>query len=418
LLDVSKKCPQCGEQVPVSPNFPVWCPACEWGMAKPEQERKGIFRARADRWSARRVEALFQQVSDSSVQRPGWDLARLASYALAICVHVAFLALIGLAIWLIVAISSIVTIVLGLFALLLAFELRPRLGSFGKLKNVRHRGDAPVLFGVLDQVAAETGARPAHAVVIDADWNAAYTTVGWRRRRVVILGLPLWDVLPADQKIAVLGHEFAHGVNGDARRGIVVGTSIATLNRLYVLLQPGPRLHRANPQTALAEAFMPVILAALRSVVVSMLIMHRLVSLRASQRAEYLADAIAARVASPASTAGALDTIVTGRSTHSWVLQRRKFSVGKIAFWDQMRSDLSAIPQSEKERRRREHARDRLRVTDTHPPTHLRIKMVQGLPVSKAVISLSATQEAAIRAELAQDYDRISTQIDGASRLR
>src|SRR5262245_36782790 len=42
LLDVSKKCPQCGEQVPVSPNFPVWCPACEWGMAKPEQERKGI----------------------------------------------------------------------------------------------------------------------------------------------------------------------------------------------------------------------------------------------------------------------------------------------------------------------------------------------------------------------------------------
>jgi Zn-dependent protease with chaperone function len=146
--------------------------------------------------------------------------------------------------------------------------------------------------------------------------------------------------------------------------------------------------------------------------------MHRLVSLRASQRAEYLADAIAARVASPTSTAGALDTIVTGRSTHSWVLERRKFNVGKIAFWDQMRSELSAIPQSEKERRRREHARDRLRVTDTHPPAHLRIKMVQGLPVSKAVISLSATQEAAIRAELAQDYDRISTQIDGASGFR
>jgi hypothetical protein len=44
--------------------------------------------------------------------------------------------------------------------------------------------------------------------------------------------------------------------------------------------------------------------------------------------------------------------------------------------------------------------------------------MVQGLPVSKAVISLSATQEAAIRAELARDYDRVSIQIDDASGLR
>jgi Zn-dependent protease with chaperone function len=402
--------------MPASPNFTVWCPACEWGMAKPEQERKGILRARADRWSKRRVEALFNQVSSSRVHRPGWDLARLASYALAICVHVAFLALIGLAIWLIVAISNIVTIVLGLFALLLAFELRPRLGSFRKLTNVRRKEDAPALFGLLDQVAAETGARRAHAVVIDAGWNASYTTVGWRRRRVVILGLPLWDALPADQKIAVLGHEFAHGVNGDARRGVVVGTSIATLSRLYVLLEPGPRLRRADYRTELAEAFAAVVLAALRSIVAGILSVQRLISLRASQRAEYLADDIAARVASPASTAGALDTIVTGRSTHSWVLERRKFNIGKTGFWDQMRSALSAIPQSEKERRRREHARGRLRVTDTHPPTHLRVKMLQGLPASKPLISLSATQEDAIRAELAQDYDRISALIDGAAR--
>jgi Zn-dependent protease with chaperone function len=416
LVDMSQKCPQCGEQMPAPPNFTAWCPACEWGMAKPAPERKGILRARADRWSARRVEALFQQVSGSRVHRPGWDLARLASYALAICVHVAFLALIGLAIWLIAGITNIVTIVLGLFALLVAFELRPRLGSFRKLANVRRREDAPVLFGLLDQVAAETGAKRAHAVVIDADWNAAYTTVGWRRRRVVILGLPLWDALPADQKVAVLGHEFAHGVNGDARRGVVVGTSIETLSRLYVLLQPGPRLHRSKGRTALAEAVASVVMAALRSVVAGVLIMQRLISLRASQRAEYLADDIAARVASPASMAGALDTIVTGRSTHAWVLERRRFNVGKTAFWDQMRSALSAIPPSEKELRRREHARGRLRVTDTHPPAHLRVKLLQGLPASKALISLSETQEEAIRAELAQDYDRISTVIDDAAR--
>lgn len=43
--------------------------------------------------------------------------------------------------------------------------------------------------------------------------------------------------------------------------------------------------------------------------------------------------------------------------------------------------------------------------------------MVRGLPASKAVIPLSATQEEAVRAELAQDYDRITTQVDGASSI-
>jgi hypothetical protein len=83
-----------------------------------------------------------------------------------------------------------------------------------------------------------------------------------------------------------------------------------------------------------------------------------------------------------------------------------------MTFWDQLRSGLSAVPESEKERRRRERARERLRLTDTHPPAHLRIKLMQGLPASAAVLSLSAAQEEAIRAELARDYDRISAQID------
>jgi hypothetical protein len=91
----------------------------------PEQERPGFFRSRADRWSARPVEALFQQVAGSAGRRPGWDLARLASYALAILVHAFFLALIALGLWLIVAISSVPSIILGLVVLLLAFEVRP-----------------------------------------------------------------------------------------------------------------------------------------------------------------------------------------------------------------------------------------------------------------------------------------------------
>ena len=143
-----------------------------------------------------------------------------------------------------------------------------------------------------------------------------------------------------------------------------------------------------------------------------MLMLQQLITLRASQRAEYLADAIAARVASPASMAAALDTIVTGQSTHSWILERRQFSDARTLFWDQLRSALLAVPETEKERRRRVRARARLRATSTHPPTHLRVRMLEARPKSRPALTLTAAQEAAIRAELAADYTRIATQID------
>lgn len=409
--DTSFACPQCGDSLQQSRQFPAWCPACEWGLTDGQERRAGFFRSRLDRWSARQVEALYRQVSGSSVQRPGWGVARLASYTLAICVHAFCIALIIVAVWMIAAMLNVVTAFLAMFALLLALELRPRLGSVRKLKHVKHRADAPVLFGVLDQVAAEVGARPAHAVHADASWNASYAAVGWRRCRVVTLGLPLWDTLSADQKIAVLGHEFAHGVNGDARHGTIVGTSLAALARMHSVFRPGRRDRRVNP---LVSALVGLAQVLLGWMIGGLLIAQHLLLLRASQRAEYFADAAAARVASPASMASSLDAMLTGSETYSFVAGRRRFPNQKADFWTQLRSSLSAVPESEKERRRRAHARDRLQVTGSHPPTHLRIKIMQGLPSSEQLVSLSPAQEEAIRAELAGDYTRVGSQIDQA----
>jgi Zn-dependent protease with chaperone function len=141
---------------------------------------------------------------------------------------------------------------------------------------------------------------------------------------------------------------------------------------------------------------------------------QQLITLRASRRAEYLADAIAAKMASPASMATALDSMLIGQGTHSWILERRRLSAPGSVIWDQWRSALAAVPDSEKERRRRAAAHVRLRLTDTHPPSHLRVRMLQGLPAIEPTVCLSAEQEAAIHAEFAQDYARIGTRIDDA----
>lgn len=418
-----QNCPLCGKPLPPAGSYPTWCPACEWGIPKPAEEDQGFFRSLVNRWSARQAEALFRQVSGTAVERPGWGLARLASYALAMVIHLSSMALLVAGVWLVVAIPTVVTVILAIIALLLAFQLRPRLGSFRALRDVRYRDDAPVLFGVLDQVAAVAGAKPAHGVVADGKWNASYSSVGWRRRRVVTLGLPLWDALSADQKVAVLGHEFAHGVNGDARHGVIVGTSLATLARLYSLLTPDPLLRaRLRATRGTYEQIGQLVQLPLRWVIVSVFTAQQLITLRASQRAEYYADAVAARIASPASVAGALDLIVTGRDTYEMVMQRRagrkSYPDGRTSypdFRDELRTALAAVPESELERRRRVRDHALPHVTDTHPPARLRIKMLRSLPPGKASVSPTDAQEDKIRAELAVDYARIGAAAPAAS---
>ena len=409
----TQACPQCGESLLTSPNFVVWCSACEWNLGQPE-ERKGIFRSRADKWSARQVENLFRQVSGSRIQRPGWGLARVVSYAIAGCVDLLCPALLAVGVWLLVTMPNPVTVILAILAFLLGFELRPQLGNWRKQESVRYRKDAPELFGLLDQIAAGVGARQVHGVIVNASWNASYQAVGWRRRRVVTLGLPLWDALSPDQRVAILGHEFAHGVNGDARHGAIVGTSLGTLVRLQSLLRPGRRT-LGETRLALSEIAARIIQALLCSMVGGLLNVQYLLSTRASQRAEYLADALAARVASPASTADMLDMLLTGGGTYSFVIERRQFSSRDTDFWTQLRGALADVPEREKERRRRQGARERLRLTDTHPPVHLRVKVLRGLPADEPLVSVSAAQAEKIRAELEPDYARVARMIDDAA---
>lgn len=85
----------CGKPLTPAGNYPAWCPDCEWGAPKPAKEKQRFLKRRVNRWSARQVEALFKQVSGGGVQRPGWSLARLVSYALALVVHLSCVALLA-----------------------------------------------------------------------------------------------------------------------------------------------------------------------------------------------------------------------------------------------------------------------------------------------------------------------------------
>ncbi len=330
--------------------------------------------------------------------------------------HLFTVALIAFAIWVLAAMRTPVLIFFAVLALLVAWALLPRFGSLRKMPDVRRRPDASALFALLDRVAAELGVRPVDAVVVSGDFNAAYGTVGLRRHRVLLLGLPLWESLTAQQKVALLGHEFAHGANGDSRHGVVVGTSLSTLVRLRALLRPGPPDDRLN---YLIDLCLRAMQGVASSLVGSVLVLQHMVTLRAGQRAEYLADRLAARLASPEAAAGMLETLVIAEDTHLTAIQRHMLTGRKTGYWDDLRDALARLPASERERRlRAAAARQRLRVDQSHPPTHLRIAVVRGLPAAAPALLLEPDEEQQIRAALTADYALIARRLHDDARER
>src|SRR5262245_62898187 len=94
----------------------------------------------------------------------------------------------------------------------------------GPIARPRRSKDFPALHAFVNQVAKELGGRPVNKIVVNESYNAAYGVFGWHRVPVLWIGLPLWVALPPQERLAIIGHEIAHGVNGDATRGFIVGS--------------------------------------------------------------------------------------------------------------------------------------------------------------------------------------------------
>jgi Zn-dependent protease with chaperone function len=354
------------------------------------------------------VQALHDEVSGAGIRRPGWDLARVASYLLALGVHACTLGLLVLAGLLVWKDLNVVTVIVAVVLVVLTLFVAPRLGRLPKHASIRLRADAPALFGLLDRVGAEMGSRPVHAVMVTGAFNASYGTVGLWRRPVLEIGLPLWDTLTPQQRVALIGHELAHDVNGDSRHGLVVGASLSTLSRLHHAVRPGGPDRRMN---YLVDLMARSIQGAIGSVIALVFRIQLATTQRAGQRAEYLADDLAAGVASPAATMSMLDVLLTTEASHATAVRRHSLGAGRQEFWDERRAALASLPEIERERRRRIAARQRLRVDESHPPTHLRIAVLSRRPEADPRIRLEAGEEANIQAELTPDYARVAKEL-------
>jgi len=103
----------------------------------------------------------------------------------------------------------------------------------------------PELFRLLDQVAGDGGARRVDRVLVTCEANAAAVDLrreGWlprRRRRVLVLGLPLVYTLSLDELRAVIAHEFGHFSLGHNTMSRATSRLLDRMGRQLLRMQEG-----------------------------------------------------------------------------------------------------------------------------------------------------------------------------------
>lgn len=294
---------------------------------------------------------------------------------------------------------------LGAAVLLVAVVSRPRLGS-GPDDGLR-RGDAPTLFALLDEISASLKAPRIHAIGLDGVWNAGTYRYGPLQRHALVLGLPLWHALDDDARVALLGHEIGHGVNGDTTRGIVQGTAFRTLATWAFMTEPDELFD--DDQGMLGPLALPanLLLLGLTIAFVGIAEALHLVSIRSWLRAELYADRLGASLAGTEAMVATLERL---RLTHAYVA-----AVASVAISGRPRETLltdlgeriASTPASEIERLRRRERLEPYALDPTHPPTAERVAVLERSPQLKARVKVEPERMRAIDAELSTHAPRV-----------
>jgi Zn-dependent protease with chaperone function len=392
-------CSNCAAVLPVDPGFVAWCDQCGWNVQPTAPAEVSSLLGRAFAAFGRRSgQQLFEQLVGRSELRPGQSTTGLLAFLVAGLVHCITLALALGGVALIVGTwFNLGPMLLGALMLALAWALRPRLAQLKE--TPLERGQAPTLYRLLDQVADALGHPRVDTLVIDQHFNASYARVGWRGRPVVTLGLPLLAVLTPQQQVALIAHELGHGVNGDPLRSSMVGTALGALQGWYDMLHPRAIWQPEQGLMAYLYLVSNLLMLGLAQLAYGATYLLALLAWRSSQRAEYLADDLAARVAG----AEAMLELLAATQWHGvieLVVQGIALGRGEGELVGGLEQAAAALPLRERERLRRAAMLEGARLDATHPPTALRATMIERRSHDAPLVTVEPELEAALRAEL------------------
>ncbi|WP_319462475.1 M48 family metallopeptidase [Micromonospora sp. RTP1Z1] len=410
-------CPRCAATTVSLRDATPWCAGCEWNLDAYDRGRQAseFGWAWVDRWMYRLAYRMTTRQFDRLVGRPldhaGPATARVVTAVASLLLLGGALTLAVTGVWLIVAFSfPNPSVVLGVALLGLAYALRPRFGRLDEDLAVLSRDRAPELFALVDEVAAAIGAPAPQIVGVDGDINAYAGAVGVRRRRVLCLGLPLWGSLPAQERVALLGHELGHFVNGDPRRTLLVQPAVTMLGSAADLVRPVRTVSGGGIAELVGTALANTVQWVLARLLFGAHLVLVSIALRDSQRAEYLADELAARIAGSAATTGMLDAFLADESIALAVRRESRAGHGPDR-WRAAVAESRATAAARLPLLRQLSIRQETSLFATHPPAGLRQRMLAGRPSHEPTVELTEERMARIDAELAREYERVRREV-------
>ncbi|HEV2637021.1 MAG TPA: M48 family metallopeptidase [Actinocrinis sp.] len=415
------RCPACGWSGEFDYRFTAWCENCGHGADTSAPDRLSPRAAR--RRERSRAAALAQQRAlIAAPQLRPTTSAGIAVTVLATVVHLVTVLLVVGSIMLVLTHPHwFVAWITGLIGLCAAWVVRPRF-AYQKRKNTKGwltREQTPAFFALLDRCAGGLGAPvPQQVRFVDA-FNAGTFRIGLLRGHAGMrVGAPLWVVLSGQERIALLGHELGHQINGDVSHGLWANSAQASLAEWVKLVNPrfrrARRGSRAYGLAAVADLIAPYFLFVV-CIIPFLLVLGSLRGLRrldlsSGQRAEYLADELGSRIGSSAALIGLLDKLALRASvTHYLTLKANQRSTEDP--WPGLREYVETIPGHEKRRRVFVEVAQHTRIDSSHPANYLRRDLVRARPQQPAAVVLGQAEWAAIDAELQPSLDRIARKV-------
>lgn len=358
------------------------------------------FRAQLNQRLGERVFLDAQRSLMTPVRMSG---ALLACYALSVVILLIPVAMIAIGIWAIAVHSALFFAILGgIFLIWVGVVLLPR-----PLKNearTLRRSDLPQFYALLDEVAGALGTRAPDGVQFTFEMNAYVVNYGrFGRDRVLVLGVPMWLMASRQERIALVAHEMAHFANGDVARSGLVWAAWRTVLRWDYVWSIEDNLFRRD----LLAMVMEVIQSLLRLPVRGAGHLLMLLSFHSSQRAEYLADGMAARVAGRDASVTLLRKFAVAPIAARDVVQLYPYSRdqnGRI--FDVILKTIADVTEDEKQALEADAAQQKSRVDLSHPPTSYRIAFLQLLDGDATTIRADRFDFDQLAAELQTEVDR------------
>lgn len=406
-------CPECGERLPVLRGYVTWCEACGWNLRprRPDRQR-GLFETISENYGGLLGRSLLVDVLRQGASKPAMRPAQMLSAVLAVWVQILGIALAAAGVWLLwQSWMHWWGLLLGLTCMWLAWAARPRFDRPGKdYLPVQKFSE---LYKVVNDVAASLGAKPVERIYPRPWFNASASREGLHGSPSLYLGLPLWAVLDGAEKHALLAHELAHLVNGDPSRGALTGGALAVLGRWYAMLRPGAPSKDQPGLPKLAMVPVNFVLSVLALVVWLHALALAALLWRDQQRAEYYADALAAKLSGLPAMLSLLEKLHYTRSFQSaliaWCLSGK---LQQESFYDALRRRIAEIPGRELERIRRADLLESSRLDTRHPPTAYRLHALHALQTSqKAPVSIGNQDWEAVERELAPVYLQVQSEL-------